>query len=757
MAFAEYPVVSSSGSGGITKVADSIERNALTPADGDIVIQLDNDFLYEWNGSSWAVLADRTWQTAGSILGAKTFDTASRWSVATNQQVFGVTNTTTVNYAAPSANRVYTVPDVGADAAYVMTAGNQTIGGTKTFSSTISGSISGNAGTVTNGAYVNVGNVFTLAQSITASSNQLVLYSGVNQLTLNSGTSAAARTYTVPDTGTTDTFAMLGGSQTFSGAKTFSSTITATNSSAPLTLNVGSSSNAELLFTSSATQPDLYINFRSTGTGPQSWLLGLNPSGISSNAFGLWDNTAGAPIFTTEQTTNVTTYYANVTINNASNQLSLSSSVNLLNLNSGTSAAARTYTFPDVGTTGTFAMLQGSQTFAGAKTFSSAVTISAASNQLVLSSGVNQLTLNSSTSAAARTYAFPDVGTSGTVAMLEGAQTFSALKTFSSGLAISGGSAANNTIWVASNTLNIRGGTSGTDIYNTSGNVVLDITDAGVMSVGQSSSTATNLVVNGSVSLAQSGTAFSATTNFPYMGSKNSNLMFNNGNNGTFLYHGLFYDGTDKHAVANRAAAGLSISSGGASSDFALNLRSSQSYSHAADSTATLVSLVNCTHAGAWTWGPTGFSGFHTVNGGMRLPSSGATASTLNFYAESSISTTYTWNSSGPTSAAVTVYITRIGNIVTLTQYAGADTASSASSSTLATSNTVLPSWARPTVSIVPRNIIYVVANAATDPSPGSVQITTAGNIEIRRRSDSSVAWGGANNGTGGFTISYYV
>jgi hypothetical protein len=35
----------------------------------------------------------------------------------------------------------------------VATSGNQTIGGTKTFSSTISGSISGNAGTVTNGVY----------------------------------------------------------------------------------------------------------------------------------------------------------------------------------------------------------------------------------------------------------------------------------------------------------------------------------------------------------------------------------------------------------------------------------------------------------------------------------------------------------------------------------------------------------------------------------------------------------------------------
>jgi len=51
----------------------------------------------------------------------------------------------------------------------VTTSGNQTIGGTKTFSSTISGSVSGNAGTVTNGVYTTgnqtVGGVKTLSSN----------------------------------------------------------------------------------------------------------------------------------------------------------------------------------------------------------------------------------------------------------------------------------------------------------------------------------------------------------------------------------------------------------------------------------------------------------------------------------------------------------------------------------------------------------------------------------------------------------------
>jgi hypothetical protein len=51
--------------------------------------------------------------------------------------------------AALAATRVYTMPDAGADASFVMTAGTQTLGGTYTFSNTITGSITGNAATAT--------------------------------------------------------------------------------------------------------------------------------------------------------------------------------------------------------------------------------------------------------------------------------------------------------------------------------------------------------------------------------------------------------------------------------------------------------------------------------------------------------------------------------------------------------------------------------------------------------------------------------
>jgi hypothetical protein len=140
-----------------------------------------------------------------TVAGAKTFSTALTINPTTNQIVLGTTNTTTINSTAPAASRTYNIIDAGGAADFVMTAATQTIGGAKTFSSAV---------------------------TINPASNQLVLASGVNALTLNSGTSAAARTYTVPDVGATGTFALLQGAQTFSALKTFSAGVAITGGTA---------------------------------------------------------------------------------------------------------------------------------------------------------------------------------------------------------------------------------------------------------------------------------------------------------------------------------------------------------------------------------------------------------------------------------------------------------------------------------------------------------------------------------------------
>lgn len=81
----------------------------------------------------------------------------------------GNTNTLIKN-ASQAAARTYTIPDAGTDASFVMTAGSQTIAGTKTFSSTIAGSVSGNAATVTTNA--NLTGVITSSGNATSIASQ---------------------------------------------------------------------------------------------------------------------------------------------------------------------------------------------------------------------------------------------------------------------------------------------------------------------------------------------------------------------------------------------------------------------------------------------------------------------------------------------------------------------------------------------------------------------------------------------------------
>lgn len=58
-------------------------------------------------------------------------------TATTNQLILGNTHTTTISSTAPSGSRVYTIPDAGATSNFVLDQGNYTIGGTWTFSNTI--------------------------------------------------------------------------------------------------------------------------------------------------------------------------------------------------------------------------------------------------------------------------------------------------------------------------------------------------------------------------------------------------------------------------------------------------------------------------------------------------------------------------------------------------------------------------------------------------------------------------------------------
>lgn len=108
----------------------------------------------------------------------------------TNQIVMGVTNTVTITSPAPAASRVYTIPDAGGAASFVLTVGTSTITGAKTF----------------------------------ASSTLLLQEAGsTDVVTIAVASLAAGRTYTVIDAGGSADFVMTAGTQTIAGAITLSS------------------------------------------------------------------------------------------------------------------------------------------------------------------------------------------------------------------------------------------------------------------------------------------------------------------------------------------------------------------------------------------------------------------------------------------------------------------------------------------------------------------------------------------------------
>jgi hypothetical protein len=286
-------------------------------------------------------------------------------------------NEYTITPVAPAANRAYSLPDAGGAAAFVMSAGNSTIGGTKTFSS---------------GVVIN------------PTTNQLVL--GVtNTTTINSVAPSASRVYTIPDAGANTSFVMAAGTQTVAGAKTFSTALT------------------------------------------------INPT---------------------------------------TNQLVLGVT-NTVTISSTAPSASRVLTIPDTGGAANFifSAFTGTQTIGGTALTLSPTTLTVPAT--ITFSGVNTLTKSGNfthtlTTTATSNSTFP-AGTQ-TLSAIGLAETFSAIKTFSAAPTFTGGTAANASIWFASNVLRQRGGTSGWAVDNTSGTEIIGASDAGALTAGPNAGSA---------------------------------------------------------------------------------------------------------------------------------------------------------------------------------------------------------------------------------------------------------------------------
>jgi len=156
-----------------------------------------------------------------------------------------------------TANRVYTIDDVGADANFVMTQGSQQIAGIKTFSSQI---------------------------LITATSNHLVLSTSSNTLTFMSAPQAVSRIWTVPDISAAGTFVALEGTQTFTGSKTFSSQIISSATSDHLKL--ATASNNAIISVASIATADRTITIPDPGAAASFVLTEATQTINGSKTFG---------------------------------------------------------------------------------------------------------------------------------------------------------------------------------------------------------------------------------------------------------------------------------------------------------------------------------------------------------------------------------------------------------------------------------------------------------------------------------------
>lgn len=166
----------------------------------------------------------------------------------------------------------------------------------------------------------------------------------------------------------------------------------------------------------------------------------------------------------------------------------------------------------------------------------------------------------------------------------------------------------------------------------------------------------------------------------------------------------------------------------------------------ASSSNRGVVTTGTQTFAGAKT-----FSSVPTFNDGAILDNdtSAGGATALNYYRESSNATTWTFQSPGSgTSGGTTGTITRIGRLINVTFDSPGNVTASSSPTDLA-SNTDLPSWAAPSISV--RVPIHITNNGTKE--IGVAIFQTDGNIIIRRAAES--AWSGTCSFSE-FSATYY-
>ena len=290
--------------------------------------------------------------------------------------------------------------------------------------------VSANGAKTTNDSAIVVANVATLSGTQTftgsntfsgkiiasAATNQIQLVPGGsgNSVTLTTTNPATSTVITIPDPGaTTDTFALLGKSQTFTGTNTFSFS--------PII--------------SSLTSGNVIVGGGATAltSGPISANIVTAPANLVSG------NLVQANGTKTVSDSGVA--LSNVALQNGNNTFTGNNNFNAVQSFSGSS----TFSGNNI--------MSGNQTFSGTNTYSSKLILTPTTNQIQFQPGGtgNTTTLSAVTPATSTTITIPDPGsTADTFALLGRTQTFTGTNTFSTApvfstplLVASGGTGAN--------------------------------------------------------------------------------------------------------------------------------------------------------------------------------------------------------------------------------------------------------------------------------------------------------------------------
>ncbi|KKR95567.1 MAG: hypothetical protein UU47_C0031G0001, partial [candidate division TM6 bacterium GW2011_GWE2_41_16] len=268
-------------------------------------------------------------------------------SATTNQLVLGTTNTTTITATAPVASRTYTVPDVLANASFVMTEGTQTINGSKIFSSPLVLSGFDFAGAITiggtNATSLVLGNTGSPTSIKALTSAGIVHTSAAGLLSSNAVSLTADVSGVLPvANGGTNASTALGNNRI-------------------MVSNTGSIVEATAL-----TNGQLLIG--STGAAPVAAnITGTTNRVTVTNGVGTISLTGPQDLATTSTPT-----FASETLSATINQLVLGTT-NTTTITATAPVASRTYTVPDVLENASFVMTEGTQTINGTKTFTSTI------------------------------------------------------------------------------------------------------------------------------------------------------------------------------------------------------------------------------------------------------------------------------------------------------------------------------------------------------------------------------------------------